>query len=58
MQLIFEIFYIYFQCFLFHFQPDTGKLEVTLKYPHYFPIMEKCKVPETRKKLDFAFNAQ
>lgn len=23
---------------------SDGKLEINLKYPHYFPIMERCKV--------------
>jgi len=37
---------------------DDGKCKVTMKYPHFFPVSRKCKVPETRKKLEIAYQSR
>lgn len=30
---------------------DAGKYELTLAYPHVIPVMDQCKVEETRKQV-------
>lgn len=37
---------------------EDGKLKVTTKYPHYFPITRKCRVPDSRRRMDIAFQSK
>ncbi|KAK4531060.1 hypothetical protein CCYA_CCYA06G1917 [Cyanidiococcus yangmingshanensis] len=39
-------------------RPEELEYEVTLKYPHYFPIMKHCAVEETRRILEKLFHSR
>lgn len=37
---------------------DDGSYTVSLKYPDYIPLMERCRVGPTRKTMEAAFNSR
>jgi Zn-dependent oligopeptidase len=44
--------------FLSTLKRDGDKYIVTLKYPHIFPILQRCKVESTRRAVDIAKDSQ
>jgi len=37
---------------------ESGKLKVTMKYPHFFPVTRKCNNPKTRYEMEKAFQSR
>ncbi len=49
---------LYFIIYSIHpFQTEDGKLVVTMKYPHFFPVSQKCRVSSTRLAITKAFSS-
>lgn len=39
-------------------RPEETEYELSLKYPHYFPVMKHCSVEETRRLIERQFNSR
>jgi len=37
---------------------ESGKLKVTMKYPHFFPVTRKCNNPETRLRVEKTYQTR
>merc|ERR1719414_2473220 len=37
---------------------ESGKLKVTMKYPHFFPVTRKCNNPQTRFKMEKTYQSR
>ena len=37
---------------------ESGKLKVTMKYPHFFPVTRKCNNPETRHRVEKTYQTR
>jgi len=42
----------------FEKDPETGKLKVTMKYPHFFPVTRKCNNPNTRLTMEKTYQSR
>ena len=37
---------------------ESGKLKVTMKYPHFFPVTRKCNNPETKIRVEKTYQTR
>lgn len=37
---------------------ESGKLKLTMQYPHFFPVTRKCNIPETRRRVEQVYQSR